>query len=170
MFTLAAAPHPYPRRVVQSARASDVEYAEIDVSSNLPPALAGFPFIHWTDVRFRDLDSLGHVNNAVYATYLESARLAFYQALTGLPLEQLNLILAEITISFKAPAYYADRLGVGVRISSFGTKSFVMEYVIARAADEALIASARSVLVCYDYKQGKTIPVPDEVRRRAAEL
>jgi acyl-CoA thioester hydrolase len=135
-----------------------------------PLALAGFPFIHWVDVRFRDLDSLGHVNNAVYATYLESARLDFYQRLTGLPLERLDLILAEITISFKAPAYYGDRLAVGVRISSFGTKSFVMEHIIARAGDDARIASGRSVLVCYDYKQGKSVPVPEEVRRRAAEL
>jgi acyl-CoA thioester hydrolase len=57
-----------------------------------------------------------------------------------------------------------------VRVGSFGTKSFTMEYAIARAADEALIASGRSVLVTYDYKAGKTIPVPDALRRRVAEL
>ncbi|MBX0328145.1 acyl-CoA thioesterase [Oscillochloris sp. ZM17-4] len=138
------------------------------MSRDMPAPLAGFPFIHWLDVRFRDLDSLGHVNNAVYATYLESARIDFYSQLTGLPLEQLNIILAELTISYKTPAFFNDRLGVGVRIASFGTKSFSMEYAIARAADEALIASARSVLVMYDYAAGRTVPVPDELRRRAA--
>jgi acyl-CoA thioester hydrolase len=140
------------------------------LSTDLPGPLAGFPFVHWIDVRFRDLDSLGHVNNAVYATYLESARIAFYQGLTGLPLEKLDIILAEITVSFRAPAYYGDRLGVGVRIGSFGTKSFTMEHAIAREADGALIASGRSVIVCYDYRAGRSIPVPDELRRRAGEL
>lgn len=140
------------------------------MSADLPAPLAEFRFVHWLTVRFRDLDSLGHVNNAVYATYLESARIDYYRRLTGLPLEQLNIILAELTISYKLPAFFDDRLGVGVRIASFGTKSMVMEYVIARESDGALVASARSVLVMYDYAQGKTIAVPEELKRRAAEL
>ncbi|NNJ11533.1 acyl-CoA thioesterase [Chloroflexales bacterium ZM16-3] len=140
------------------------------MSGDIPAPLAEFPFIHWLNVRFRDLDTLGHVNNSVYATYLESARIDFYSHLTGLPLEQLNIILAELTISYKAPAFFNDRLGVGIRIASFGTKSFSMQYAIARAADGALIASARSVLVMYDYAQGKTVPVPDDLRQRVAEL
>ncbi|MEI7642903.1 MAG: thioesterase family protein [Chloroflexales bacterium] len=138
--------------------------------ANTPRPLAEFPFVHWINVRFRDLDTLGHVNNAVYATYLESARLDFYQQLTGIALEELNIILAELTISYKAPAFFNDRLAVGIRVSSFGTKSFSLEYVIARAADDALIAIGRSVLVSYDYKQGRTVPVPDDFRRRVAEL
>jgi acyl-CoA thioester hydrolase len=138
--------------------------------ADAPRPVLEFPFVHWLTVRFRDLDSLGHVNNAVYATYLESARIDFYQHLTGLPLEQLNIILAELTISYKAPAFFNDSLAIGVRIGSFGTKSFTMEYVIARASDEALIASGRSVLVTYDYKAGKTMPVPDDLRRRVAEV
>jgi acyl-CoA thioester hydrolase len=140
------------------------------MSGDIPAPLAEFPFIHWLNVRFRDLDTLGHVNNSVYATYLESARIDFYSHLTGLPLEQLNIILAELTISYKAPAFFNDRLGVGIRIASFGTKSFSMQYAIARAADGVLIASARSVLVMYDYAQGKTVPVPDTLRQRVAEL
>lgn len=135
--------------------------------SSVPGPVAGLPFVFWEEVRFGDLDTLGHVNNAVYATYLESARLAYYQELTGLPLEQLNIILAELTISYKAPAFYRDRLAIGVRIASVGTKSFVMEYTIARAGDNAVIATGRSVLVAYDYAEGRTIAVPEVVRRLA---
>lgn len=133
--------------------------------SSVPSPIAGYPFVFWDQVRFGDLDTLGHVNNAVYATYLESARLAYYQELTGLPLEQLNIILAELTITYRAPAFYRDRLAVGVRVASVGTKSFSMEYLIARAGDDAVIAAARSVLVAYDYVAGRTIPVPEVVRR-----
>jgi acyl-CoA thioester hydrolase len=136
--------------------------------TSVPGPAAAFPFVHWEEVRFRDLDALGHVNNAVFATYLESARIAYYHDLTGLKLEQFDLILAELTISYKAPAFYGERLAVGVRVASFGTKSFVMEYAVARAGDEALLATARSVLVRFDYKLGRSVPVPEEFRQLVA--
>ncbi len=140
------------------------------MSGDAPAPLAEFPFIHWLNVRFRDLDTLNHVNNSVYATYLESARIDFYSHITGMPLERLNIILAELTISYKAPAYFNDRLGVGIKVASIGTKSFSMKYAIARAADEALIATGRSVLVMYDYALGKTVPISDEFKRRVTEV
>jgi acyl-CoA thioester hydrolase len=132
--------------------------------STLPGPVAAYPFVHWEEVRFRDLDALGHVNNAVYASYLESARIAYYQQLTGQPLEQLGLILGELTIRYRAPAFFGERLAIGVRVASLGRKSFVMEYAIGRAGDEALIATASTTLVAYDYKLGKSVPVPDTVR------
>jgi acyl-CoA thioester hydrolase len=132
----------------------------------VPTPLAGYPYVHWEEVHFRDLDALGHVNNVVYAGWLESARIHYYMQLLQLPLEQLGLILAELTISYKAPAYFGERLAVGVRVSSIGTKSFVMDYLIAREGDEAIIATAKTVLVCYDYKLGKTVPVPATLRER----
>lgn len=140
------------------------------MSGTIPGPLEGYPFIHWLDVRFRDLDVLGHVNNSVYATYLESARIDFYHHLTGQSLEQMNIILAELTITYKMPAFFNDRLGVGIKVASFGTKSFSMEYAIARASDQALIARARSVLVMYDYTDGKTMAIPEAFKQRVTEV
>ncbi len=134
--------------------------------STVPAPLAGYPYIHWEEVHFRDLDALGHMNNVVYAAWLESARIRYYMDLMQVPLAELGLILAELTISYRAPAYFGERLAVGVRVSSIGTKSFVMEYLIARAGDEAVIATAKTVLVCYDYRLGATVPVSEEFRRR----
>jgi acyl-CoA thioester hydrolase len=131
----------------------------------VPGPVARFPFVHWEEVRFRDLDALGHVNNAVYASYLESTRIAYYQQLTGLPLSSLDIILGELTLRYRAPAFFGDRLAIGARITSMGTKSFVMEHAIGRASDEALIATGRSVLVAYDFKLGKSVAVPEVVRR-----
>jgi acyl-CoA thioester hydrolase len=136
------------------------------MSGDVPAPLAEFRFIHWLNVRFRDLDTLNHVNNSVYLTYLESARIDFYSHLTGMSLEQLNIILAELTITYKAPAFFNDRLGVGIKVASIGTKSFSMKYAIARASDEVLIASARSVLVMYDYTLGRTVPISEEFKRQ----
>lgn len=135
----------------------------------IPTPLTDYPFVHWEEVHFRDLDALGHANNVVYAAWLESARIAYYLDLTGLPIEQIGLILAEVTITYKAPAYFGERLAIGVRISSIGTKSFVMDYLLVRAGDEAIIATGKTVLVAYDYRNGTTVPVSDEFRQKVAE-
>jgi acyl-CoA thioester hydrolase len=138
--------------------------------TKVPATVADFPFQFWEEVRFRDLDSFGHVNNAVYATYLESARIAYCLTLTGEPLEQLGMILAEQTISYRAPAYFGDRLAIGVRVSSIGTKSLAMEYTIARVGDETVVAIGRSVMVAYDYTSGQSIPVPESFRAAVLKL
>ncbi|MDN5272674.1 thioesterase family protein [Chloroflexus sp. MS-CIW-1] len=140
------------------------------MSHSVPAVLAEYPFHYRIEVRFRDLDALGHVNNAVYATYFESARIAYYQRLVGGSLDRLGIILAELTISYKAPAHFGDELLVGVRVSKIGGKSFTMDYAIARVGDGALIATGQSVLVAYDYAAGRSVPVSDEFRARVAEF
>jgi acyl-CoA thioester hydrolase len=140
------------------------------MSHSVPAVLAEYPFHYRIEVRFRDLDALGHVNNAVYATYFESARIAYYQRLVGGSLDRLGIILAELTISYKAPAHFGDELLVGVRVSKIGGKSFTMDYAIARVGDGALIATGQSVLVAYDYAAGRSVPVSDEFRARVAEV
>jgi acyl-CoA thioester hydrolase len=140
------------------------------MSHSVPAVLAEYPFHYRIEVRFRDLDALGHVNNAVYATYFESARIAYYQRLVGGSLDRLGIILAELTISYKAPAHFGDELLVGVRVSKIGGKSFTMDYAIARVGDGALIATGQSVLVAYDYAAGRSVPVSDEFRVRVAEM
>jgi acyl-CoA thioester hydrolase len=131
--------------------------------------LSAYPFVTALDVRFRDLDGLGHVNHAVYLTYFEAARLAYYAALTGRStIAQLDLILVEVSATYHAPASFADQLSVGVRISRIGTKSFDMEYLIVRPADRQRIASGRSVQVMYDYAASRSIPVSDAFRAQVA--
>ena len=135
----------------------------------VPAVLAAFPYIHWEEVHFKDLDILGHANNVVYASWLESARIRFYLDLMDIPLEEMGLILAELTLSYKTPAYFGERLGIGVRVGTIGSKSFAMEHVIAREGDGVVIATAKAVLVAYDYKLGTTVPVSEEFRRRVSK-
>ncbi|NTU81051.1 MAG: acyl-CoA thioesterase [Chloroflexales bacterium] len=143
-------------------------YLRGGVMVKVPAPLAVFPYVHWEEVHFRDLDLLGHANNVVYASWLESARIRYYLDLMDLPLEEMGLILAELTLTYKSPAYFGDRLGIGVRVGTIGSKSFMMDHVIAREGDEAVIATAKTVLVSYDYKLGSTVSVPEEFRRRVA--
>lgn len=124
-----------------------------------------YPFTVSIVVSFRDLDALGHVNNAVYLTYMEQARISYgLQLIGGVDVADLAFILAEATVSYLRPAHYGDQLDVGVRVREIGTKSFVMVYGIKRRSDGELIARGRTVQVWYNYQSQRSLPVPDSFR------
>ena len=87
-------------------------------------------FEHEIDVRFRDCDALGHVNNAVYLTYLEQARFAHWQRLTGTSGIPRTFILARVECDYRAQATAGDRLVVRLRVAAVGNSSFTFEYQI----------------------------------------
>jgi len=118
-----------------------------------------FPFTHRERVRFRDCDPMGHVNNAVYSTYLEQARIG---VLGGLD----PFILARVEIDFRAELRAGEEVEVASRCSRIGTKSFDLEHVIS--ADDRVVAEAKSVLVGYDYDSGRSVPITDTTKRRLA--
>jgi acyl-CoA thioester hydrolase len=127
----------------------------------------GFDFVHRETVRFRDLDAKGHVNNAVFLTYMESARVAFLLELGAASgLDDLSFIVARVEIDFRAPIAFGEEVEVGVRASRFGSKSFDLEYELR--AGGRLAAEAKSVCVGYDYRSGETVPIPDAWRERLA--
>lgn len=129
--------------------------------------LAGYRFRHPVEVRFRDLDTLGHVNNAVYLTYLESARIAWWLHVTSRQeLSGLNMILARVELDFRAPVEFGARLEVGVRCASVRRSSFVVESKIAERASGRVVAEARKVLVYYDYAASRSAPLPEELRQK----
>jgi acyl-CoA thioester hydrolase len=124
----------------------------------------GFDFVHRETVRFRDLDGMGHVNNAVYLTYMESARLAYFRSL-GLgrnPPE--GLILARAEVDFRSPIELGEQVEVGSRAARIGTKSFDLEQEVR--ADGRLAAEGKFVLVAYDYTTATSRELPAEWRER----
>jgi acyl-CoA thioester hydrolase len=124
-------------------------------------------FVHRESVRFRDLDALGHVNNAVFLTYMESARTAWALEnglMTGVG--DLPLILARVEVDFRAPVELGDVVEITIRPGRVGTKSFALDYELR--ADGRLVAEAKSVLVGYDYASGESIPIPDRWRKLLA--
>ena len=124
-----------------------------------------FRFSTTVEVRWRDLDAMGHVNNAVYFTYLEQARIHYLREVgfvPGVP-SGMGFILAEASCQFKSPLQLGERATIRVRVSQLRNSSFVFEYR-AEAEDGRLIATARTVQVCYDYQAQRPIPVPGEWR------
>jgi acyl-CoA thioester hydrolase len=120
-------------------------------------------FVHRENVRFRDLDAMGHVNNAVFATYVEQARIAFLSP-HGAKIE--NMILARLEINFRSPAELGETIEITVMPSRIGTKSFDLEYVL-RAGDR-VVAEAKTVLVAYDYERSRSVEIPERWKEQLA--
>jgi acyl-CoA thioester hydrolase len=119
-------------------------------------------------VRYRDCDPLGHVNNAVYLTYFEMGRVEFFRQVMGKVTsraEDWPFILAEATVTYRSPARFDERLRLTIGVESIGTKSWVFAYRIA-GGDGREVATGRSVQVAYDYAAAKTIPLPEAVRAK----
>jgi acyl-CoA thioester hydrolase len=123
----------------------------------------GFDFVHRETVRFRDVDAMGHVNNAVFLTYIEEARIAY---LLPFGAEVGHMILARVEIDFRAPLRAGDEIRIGVRPAGVGTKSFELEYEVRSAA--ALAAEAKTVIVSFDYESGRSVEVPQAWREALA--
>jgi len=116
-------------------------------------------------VRFRDTDLLGHINNAVYATYFESGRMEYWAQFTGgHSFENWPFILARSEIDFLAEGHAGQALTLGVRVSRIGGKSFDFEYLLVRDQDGVALARGRSVQVMFDYRSKRTVPVSDQTR------
>jgi acyl-CoA thioester hydrolase len=115
-----------------------------------------FPVHCPIEVRFRDCDAMGHVNNAVYLTYLEIARFAYWKAADIGRLEgDISYIIARVEIDFRASAKTGDIVDVALAVRAIGRTSFTMEYEI-RDGEDRLLVTARSVQVAYDYAAGKS--------------
>jgi acyl-CoA thioester hydrolase len=116
---------------------------------------------HRLSVRFRDCDSMGHVNHAVYFTYFEQCRLTFWRELTGWPSPHTRVIIARAECDYRAPAHFGDDLEVRLNVGEIGRSSFVLTYEIAAIETARVIALGRTVMVSYDYDAGKATPLPD---------
>ena len=115
------------------------------------------------DVRFRDIDAMGHVNNAVYATYIEQARTEYFRDVLDADISALATVLASLSVDFRRPVELTDgTVSVEIAISELGTSSVTMTHEI-RTGDE-LVAEADATLVSLDPDSGEPAPIPEEHR------
>jgi acyl-CoA thioester hydrolase len=111
-------------------------------------------------VRFRDIDAFGHVNNAVFFSYVEFARIRYL-------LDVLQpLILARVELDFRSPITFGEEVVVDTRLERIGRTSFDMVHRMTAGPEARLVGDVQTVLVTYDYESSRPIPVPDEWRRR----
>lgn len=116
-------------------------------------------------IRFSDIDKMGHVNNATYVTYLELARLDYFQKIGGkIDWHKLGIILGRIEINYVAPVVLHDIIVVKTWCSRLGTKSFDLSHSIIKIKNslETEMVNAVTVIVCFDYEINKSAVMPYE--------
>ena len=132
--------------------------------------MAHFRFYHPIEVRYGDLDPQGHVNNAKHLTYFEQARIAYMVELGLFTKDQsfmeIGVILADVHITYLAPIYYGEHIKVGVHVVKLGIKSMTWAQNIVNVKTSKELAKGEVILVTYDYKEEKTINIPQEWREK----
>lgn len=118
---------------------------------------------------------MGHVNNANHLTYIELARLKYFEDVVGSDAnwsQQQGIILAHVSIDYKAPLFLRDTVFVHTRCSKLGKKSIELSWAIVRekSSAEEIIAQGVAVLVCYDYGQNKAIEVPELQKQKIIQF
>jgi acyl-CoA thioester hydrolase len=127
---------------------------------------------HAVEVRFADIDAMGHVNNAVYLSYFEQARMAWFADLIGgtWNWETDGIVLARNEIDYLEPVLLSDKVRIQTACIKVGGSSMVLAYEVYRlplgAHEERLCTRGQSVLVCFDYTSGKNREVPQVWRER----
>ena len=130
------------------------------------------PFTVPVQIRYADIDSLQHVNNARYFTFMEQARTEYFAHLglwDGRNMDKLGVILAQTSCDYQRPIRFGDQVEVTIETVRLGSKSFQMAYQIQSSQGEHY-ASGEATLVCFDYDREETIPIPTEWRKTLADF
>lgn len=127
-------------------------------------------------VRFADVDMMGHLNNAKYVTYLEEGRVAYFQQFpeldftVGDPESRDSVIVASLQMDYRSPAYLNETLVVALHTSEIRRSSFAIEYEVKEETTGRLVATAKTVMVYFDYRKQKSLEISDGLRKRFEEI
>lgn len=128
-----------------------------------------FRYFFEMPTRWGDADALGHINNALFARYYESARLGYFSSLMDLefsPKMTSSVILADLKIAYLKQLHYPSDLMVGCRVSRLGNSSLDFDSAVFLKESNELISTSRAILVWFDYVANTNKPVPDESRSK----
>jgi acyl-CoA thioester hydrolase len=127
------------------------------------------------EIRYDDLDTLGHVNNKAYLSYLEEARIDYHKQLFSWKHElEFNAVVAKIEINYRKPLFYGNALKIYTKLSNLGTKSFELESLFTvedrETGEPVKTADAKVVLVAINPSNGQPIAIPDKEKQILLEF
>ena len=123
--------------------------------------LEDFTFKHKIKTRFKDLDAFNHVNNAIFLSYIEDARMLFFKK-WDINLKEKSLIVAAITIDYISQLHHPSKLIIGQKVTRLGTKSFDVLSVIFLGYKP--ICNSTVTIVCYNFIRKQTVPLFKEIK------
>ncbi len=138
------------------------------METSRPTELADYRVVVRWPVQWGDQDAFQHVNNTIYVRWFETGRIGYTDRVGLSELmerERIGPILAAITCQFRRPVTYPDTIQIGTRVTRIGRSSFTMEHKIYSEKEGAIVAEGDSTIVVFDYKAGKSHPIPEEIRR-----
>jgi acyl-CoA thioester hydrolase len=143
------------------------------MKNSMEDILSSCPVIVEIPVAWGDMDAFGHVNNVIYFRYFETARIAYFIKLDLLGFMNeygIGPILASTQCKFRMPIAYPDTVTVGAKISKIETDRLTMAYYLMSHKHQKISAEGDGVIVTYDYRGNKKVPVPDIIKKRIFEL
>ncbi len=138
---------------------------------NLEEEKAKFRFKMKLDIRWSDMDEMRHVNNAVYLTYFEQARVYYFHESCRWDWADIGAILANAHVDYLRPVVFPNPTFVYVRTSRLGTKSFELHYMITSVVkgEEQLTTTGYSTMVLFDYKENVSVIMPEHLKEKLRE-
>ena len=115
-------------------------------------------------VAWGDMDAFRHVNNTVYARWMESARIAYFERTGMLAYDRTAPILARQAIDYRRPVEFPDTVVVEVRAPRVGNTSFELRYRVTSRAQGAVVAEGEAIIVLFDYVARSKVTIPPALR------
>jgi acyl-CoA thioester hydrolase len=124
------------------------------------------------EMRFADLDMMGHVNNAVYFTYMEIGRTKYWKQAINWDWRTTGVIIRQASIDYIAPIFLDDTVNMYIRTSRIGNTSFDLEYLIVKIVNgkEITCSTGKTVCVAFDYNSKKSATIPDKERNKMIDF
>ena len=123
------------------------------------------PFSHPIEVRFSDLDAMGHVNHAVVVSYMEQARFQWWRSfLGGRKFQEEGFLIARAEVDFRVPILMGDDVRVELHCTKVGNSSFDLSYLVTRGLGGDVMAEGKSVQVMLDFASNRPKPIPTSTR------
>jgi acyl-CoA thioester hydrolase len=135
--------------------------------------LESFPVRVELPVVWGEMDAFAHVNNIFYFRYFESARLHYFEKIGYLSLTKekgLGPILASTRCDFRKALTFPDKILVGAKIAEMSEDRFLMHYRIVSEKLQKIAAEGDGLIVSYDYREGRKVAIPREVRQSIEKL
>ncbi|MBC7566704.1 MAG: acyl-CoA thioesterase [Pedobacter sp.] len=139
-----------------------------DKTADITNQIDSFLFKTTIETRFADFDMMGHVNNAVYFTYMEIARTKYWSNAIKWDWKKTGVVIAKANIDYIKPIFIEDRISMYVRTSRIGTSSFDLEYLLVKIKDgvEVVCSKGKTVCVAFDYQTKSSAPIPESEKNK----
>ena len=130
---------------------------------NSEEKITDFKFQHALRTRWRDSDAFRHINNAVYLSYIEDARIELLKRWKITP-DKKSVIVASVKIDYYKQVIHPTELIIGQKVSRIGNKSFDVSSVVFNKVLNEPVCKSIITIVCFDFNKNRTVPVYNQIK------